>query len=167
MERLNETSLLKIDEIVAEHRNEPGPVIVMLHEVQDSLGYVPFEAILKIAEATGKSPADVLGVVEFYAGFTTAPKGKHIINVCLGTACYVKGSIKLAEEAVKVTGAELNSVSADGLFSVDATRCVGACGLAPVCIIDGRVIAQCTPKVVNAEIKKIIEAEKGAGAANS
>ena len=165
MERLNETSLLKIDRIVAEHRNEPGPVIVMLHEVQDTLGYVPFEAILKIAEATGKSPAEVLGVVEFYAGFTTMPKGKHVINVCLGTACYVKGSQKLADEAVKVTGAELNSTSADGMFSVDATRCVGACGLAPVCIVDGRVIAQCTPQIVAAEVKRIREEEKNAGAA--
>ena len=162
MERLNEASMQKLETIVAGHRNEPGPVIVMLHEVQDTFGYVPFEAVLKIAEATGKSPAEVLGVVEFYTQFTTAPKGKHVINVCLGTACYVKGSSALADEAAKVTGAPLNGTSPDGMFSLDATRCVGACGLAPVCIIDGRVIAQSTPKKVNEEISKIIAEERTA-----
>ena len=90
MERLNKSTLDLLDTIVAKHKDEPGPVIVMLHEVQDELGYIPFEAMEKISAATGTSPADVFGVVNFYAQFTTQPKGKHVINVCLGTACYVK-----------------------------------------------------------------------------
>ena len=90
--KLNSASLAKIDEIVAKHRDEKGPVKLMLHEVQDELGYIPFEAIEKIAAGTGTSVADVYGVVTFYTQFTTAPKGKHVINVCLGPACYVKGS---------------------------------------------------------------------------
>ena len=87
MEKLNGEALRKIDEIVARHKDQAGPCIEMLHEVQNELGYIPFEAMEKIAEATGSSPAEVYGVVMFYAQFTTEPKGKHVINVCLGTAC--------------------------------------------------------------------------------
>jgi NADH:ubiquinone oxidoreductase subunit E len=160
MERLNGESIKRIQEIVAAHANEPGPVIVMLHEVQDELGYIPYEAMEAISKATGTSVADVFGVVNFYAQFTTEPKGKHVINVCLGTACYVKGSSQLAETAEKVTGAKLNGTSPDGMFSLDATRCLGACGLAPVVVLDGRVIGSCTPQKVEQEIRAIIEEEK-------
>ena len=160
MERLNQDSLKTIDEIVERHRNEPGPVIVMLHDVQDSLGYVPFEAMEKIAEATGTSVADVYGVVCFYAPFTTSPKGKHVVNICLGTACYVKGAQALIDETMALTGAEINSTSENGIFSLDATRCLGACGLAPVCVIDGKVFGNCTKETITAEINKIKAAEK-------
>ena len=160
MERLNGESIKTINEIVSAHKNEPGPVIVMLHEVQDKIGYVPYEAMEAISKATGTSVADVFGVVNFYAQFTTEPKGKHVINVCLGTACYVKGAQKLVEVAEKVTGAKVNSTSADGLFSLDATRCLGACGLAPVVVIDGRVVGNCTPQKVEKELDALIKAEK-------
>ena len=103
MEKLSPSALTEIDTIVAKHRNQPGPVIEMLHEVQNSLGYIPFEAMEKIAEAAGTSPAQVYGVVTFYAQFTTQPKGKHVINVCLGTACYVNGSQKLADMLAEKT----------------------------------------------------------------
>ena len=126
MERLNGESIKTINEIVEAHKGEPGPVIVMLHEVQDKLGYIPYEAMDAISKATGTSVADVFGVVNFYAQFTTQPKGKHVINVCLGTACYVKGAQKLVEVAEQVTGAKVNSTSEDGMFSLDATRCLGA-----------------------------------------
>jgi NADH:ubiquinone oxidoreductase subunit E len=99
MEKLSPATLQEIDAIVAAHRNQPGPCIEMLHEVQDKFGYIPFEAMEKIAEASGTSVAEVYGVVMFYAQFTTEPKGKHIINVCLGTACYVKNSQKLVDLA--------------------------------------------------------------------
>lgn len=160
MERLNEVSLKKIEAIVNKHAGEPGPVIVMLHEVQDELGYVPYEAMEAISKATGKSIAEVFGVVNFYAQFTTEPKGKHIINVCLGTACYVKNSQKLLDLAEQLTGAGVNSTSKDGFFSLDATRCLGACGLAPVVVIDGRVVGSCTPQKLEAEIKALADAEK-------
>ncbi len=163
MEKLNAASLQKIDAIVEAHKNERGPVIVMLHEVQDELGYVPFEAMEKIAEATGTSAAEVYGVVKFYAQFTTEPKGKHVINVCLGTACYVKGAQKLIDTVMEMTGAEVNKTSPDGIFSLDATRCLGACGLAPVCVIDGRVVGNATSgTVIKDEINKILSEEKGA-----
>jgi NADH:ubiquinone oxidoreductase subunit E len=113
----------------------------------------------KIADATGTSVAEVYGVVCFYAQFTTSPKGKHVINVCLGTACYVKGAQALIDEAMSLTGAEINKTSEDGIFSLDATRCLGACGLAPVCIIDGKVFGNCTKDTITAEIRKIQAAE--------
>ena len=161
MEKLNAASLAKIDAIVAAHKEERGPVIVMLHEVQDQLGYIPFEAMEKIAEATGVSVAEVYGVVKFYAQFTTEPKGKHVINVCLGTACYVKGSQNLIDDIEKLIGCKVNSTSKDGLFSLDATRCLGACGLAPVCVIDGRVIGNAlSSPVVKEEIGRIIAEER-------
>ena len=162
MERLNGESIKTINEIVEAHKSEPGPVIVMLHEVQDKLGYVPYEAMEAISKATGTSVADVFGVVNFYAQFTTQPKGKHVINVCLGTACYVKGAQKLVEIAEQVTGAKVNSTSDDGLFSLDATRCLGACGLAPVVVIDGRVVGSCTPQKVEKELQALVTAEKDA-----
>ena len=161
MERLNSESIKKIDAIVESHKDLRGSVMVMLHEVQSAFGYIPFEAIEKISEATGESAAEVFGVVNFYAQFTTEPKGKHVINVCLGTACYVKGSQHLIDEASVLTGAPVNGTSEDGLFSIDATRCVGACGLAPVCQIDGRVIGACTKEIIRDEIQAIIDAEKG------
>ena len=90
MGKLNEQSVQVIDRIVDRHRGRPGPVKLMLHDVQKELGYIPFEAMEKIAAASGVSAAEVYGVVTFYTQFTTEPKGKHVINVCMGTACYVK-----------------------------------------------------------------------------
>lgn len=162
MERLSPAALADIDAIVAAHKGEPGPTIVMLHDVQNKLGYIPFEAMEKIADACGTSVAEVYGVVKFYAQFTTEPKGKHVINVCLGTACYVKGAQALVDRATELTGAPVNGTSPDGLFSVDATRCLGACGLAPVAVIDDHVIGQANEqnKLVKA-LTKIIAEEHG------
>jgi len=160
--KLNSATLARIDEIVEAHKNERGPVKLMLHEVQDALGYIPFEAMEKIAEGTGTSVADVYGVVTFYTQFTTEPKGKHVINVCLGTACYVKGSKALLDHVCELTGTEVNKTSEDGLFSIDATRCLGACGLAPICTIDGKVIGASTKSIITSEIQRIIHEEQSA-----
>lgn len=139
MEKLNAVSIAKIDEIVARHKGKMGPVKLMLHDVQHELGYIPFDAMVKIADACGVSVANVYGVVTFYAQFTTEPKGKHVINICMGTACYVKGAQQLLDKMCEVCNCKVNATSEDGLFSIDATRCLGACGLAPVMIIDGKV----------------------------
>lgn len=159
MQKLNQESIKLIDRVIEEHKDEKGPVIVMLHGIQDELGYIPFEAMEKISQATGASVADVYGVVCFYAGFTTVPKGKHVINVCLGTACYVKGSQLLVDTAVELTNAKVNGTSDDGLFSIDATRCLGACGLAPVVVIDGKVVGNCTKAKLVEEINHLKQME--------
>lgn len=158
MDKLNAGALATIQDIVDRHKDQPGPCIEMLHEVQDEMGYIPFEAMEKIAEATGSSVAEVYGVVMFYAQFTTEPKGKHVINICLGTACYVKGAQKLIDRIAEITGADVNQTSEDGLFSLDATRCLGACGLAPVAILDGKVYGDALASTtVLDEIKKLKE----------
>ncbi|CVH76175.1 NADP-reducing hydrogenase subunit HndA [Clostridiales bacterium CHKCI006] len=139
MKKLNQASIATIESIVAKHKGKMGPVKLMLHDVQDQLGYIPFEAMEMIAKATGEPISKVYGVVTFYSQFTTEPKGKHVISVCLGTACYVNGSQTILDLLVSMTGAPVNGTSPNGLFSIDATRCVGACGLAPVVSVDGTV----------------------------
>ncbi len=141
MRKLKQASIDRIAAICESHKNEKGPVKLMLHDVQNELGYIPFEAMQMIAEASNVPISRVYGVVTFYAQFTTEPKGKHVIAVCLGTACYVNGSQGILDQLVELTGAPVNGTSEDGLFSIDATRCVGACGLAPVVNVDGRVFS--------------------------
>ena len=162
MEKLNDKSKAVIEQIVEKHKGRMGPVKLMLHDVQRELGYIPFYAMEKIAEASNVSVAEVYGVVTFYTQFTTEPKGKHIINVCMGTACYVKGAQALIDRISELTETKVNSTSSDGLFSLDATRCLGACGLAPVCIIDDKVYGNATESTaVEDVIKAIIATERG------
>lgn len=136
---LKQEYLDKIDAIVTKHKDQRGPVKLMLHDIQDELGYIPFEAMEKISETLKIPVSKVYGVVTFYSQFTTEPKGKHVISVCLGTACYVNGAQTILDLLCEMTECEVNSTSEDGLFSIDATRCVGACGLAPVVSVDGTV----------------------------
>lgn len=161
MEKLNcETNAL-IDQIVERHKSRKGPVKLMLHDVQKHLGYIPFAAMEKISDATSEPIAKIYGVVTFYSQFCTQPKGKHLINVCMGTACYVKGAAPLLEKLCEMSGAEVNGTSSDNLFSVDATRCVGACGLAPVVVVDGQVFgsANTNPKLED-HVRAILQAER-------
>ncbi len=161
MEKLNVAAKKKITEIVEKHRGRPGPTKLMLHDVQHELGYIPFYAMEQIAQAANTSVAEVYGVVTFYAQFTTEPKGKHIINVCMGTACYVKGAQKIVEKIKEMTGSPINGTSADGMFSLDATRCIGACGLAPVVVIDDKVYGNADQHThVYDVINELIQQEK-------
>ncbi len=160
---LNTESLKKIDEIVLEHQDKKGPVKLMLHDVQKQIGYIPFEAMEKISVAANVPIAEVFGVVSFYTQFTTEPKGKHVINVCLGTACYVRGSQLLLDRVKILTNAPVNGTSSDNLFSLDATRCLGACGLAPVAVLDEQVYGNANNnKDLENAIRKIIREEKQA-----
>ena len=160
---LNAESLKRIDEIVDLHKDKKGPVKLMLHDVQRQLGYIPFEAMEKISVAAGVPIAEVFGVVSFYTQSTTEPKGKHVINVCLGTACYVRGSQLLLDRVKILTNAPVNGTSEDGMFSLDATRCLGACGLAPVAVLDEQVYGNANNnKDLENAIRKIIKEEKQA-----
>lgn len=157
---VNAESLSIIDTIVAKHKDEMGPVKLMLHDVQKQLGYIPFEAMEKISVGANVPVAEVYGVVTFYTAFTTEPKGKHIVNVCLGTACYVRGSQLLLDRVKILTNAPVNGTSADKLFSLDATRCLGACGLAPVAVLDEQVYGNANDnKELENAIRHIIKEE--------
>ena len=132
--------------IVADDERRRGRLIQVLHKAHDIFGYLPRAVQEHVAEKLYLTEAQVSGVVSFYNYFTTEPKGKYRIDVCLGTACYVKGSERVLQELERVIGVKADTVpSADGLFSISALRCVGACGLAPVMVVNGKVYGKVTP----------------------
>lgn len=130
------------------HKSEKGALMPVLHEAQSIYGYLPAEVQTVIAEGLNVPLAEVYGVATFYSQFSLTPKGKHRISVCLGTACYVKGSDKVLEEIEKELRIKCGECTPDKKFSIDSCRCVGACGLAPVMIIDGEVYGKLTAKDV-------------------
>ena len=149
----------KIKEICEKHNNDAGELINILHETQTTLGYLPKDVQALVAKQLNIPATRVNGVVSFYAFFTEKPKGKHPISVCLGTACYVRGSEKVLDEIKKILGIEVGETTPDGVFSLDCLRCVGACGLAPVMTIDGKVYGNVDPK----DVKKILESDEYKG----
>ncbi len=128
-------------------------LIQVLHKAQQIFGFLPEEIQLHIADRFAISHAEVSGVISFYNYFTTTPKGKYRINVCLGTACYVNGSEKVLQEFERVLGIKAGQVTADGKFSIESLRCVGACGLAPVITINDKVYG----KVQTGKAHEILE----------
>ena len=117
---------------ITEWKVKPGSLIMILHKTQETFGYISRETAGKLAQLTGIPLARIYGVITFYHFFKTTRPGKHKISVCLGTACYLKGGQDLLDESRKLLGLAPGGVTEDGLFSVDAVRCVGCCGLAPV-----------------------------------
>ena len=123
-----------------------GRLIQVLHRAQAIFGYLPREVQIHVANKMFLTEAQVSGVVSFYNYFSTEPKGKYVVDVCLGTACYVKGAEKVIQELERVLGVKADTnPTPDGLFSLNALRCVGACGLAPVMMVNGKVYGKVTP----------------------
>ncbi|HAN09259.1 MAG TPA: NADH-quinone oxidoreductase subunit NuoE [Clostridiales bacterium] len=139
----------KIKEIIDSHKEQEGALIEVLHEVQDYYGYLPFEVQKLISEEMNIALADIYGVVTFYTRFTTEPTGKYRISVCLGTACYVKGSQRIYDKIKEKLNIKEGEVTPDGKFSLDAARCVGACGLAPVMLVNEDVYGKVTTDMVD------------------
>lgn len=129
-------------------KSDESALIYVLKEAQGIFGYLPKEVQLHIAERLGISPAKVYGVVSFYSYFSTNPVGEHKISVCLGTVCFVKGSDKIMSEFEKQLNIKAGETTSDLKFTLDGLRCVGACGLAPVVVVDGKVYGLCTPDQV-------------------
>ena len=125
-----------------------GELITVLHKAQGIFGYLPEEVQAFVAKKLDIPLAKVYGVVTFYSFFTMVPKGKVVVSVCMGTACYVRGAEEVLAELEKVLGIKAGQVSEDGHFSLDTLRCVGACGLAPVVIINGKVYGRLTPSQI-------------------
>ena len=129
----------------------------VLQQAQGIYGYLPIEVQTMIAEGLGISLSEVYGVATFYSQFTLVPKGIYRISVCLGTACYVKGSAKILETIETKLGIKSGECTPDGLFSIDSTRCVGACGLAPVIMVNEEVYGKVTPAQAESIIESYIE----------
>ena len=143
-----EANYNKIKEICASFNNNPGELINVLHKTQEHFGYLPVEVQKAVAEFLGIPVGRVYGVVSFYSFFTMKPKGKYAISVCLGTACYVKGSQKIIDKISEELKIQPGDTTDDGKFTLNATRCLGACGLAPVMMIGEEVYGRLTPDKV-------------------
>ena len=128
--------------IIDKYRDDQGALIPVLHEVQDYFGYLPIEVQKIIAEQTGIPMSKIYGVATFYSQFNLNPKGKYQISVCLGTACYVKGAGNIMDRVEQYLGIEDGGCTPDGKFSLDSCRCIGACGLAPVMMINDKVFGR-------------------------
>ena len=124
---------------IEEWKAKPGNLIMVLHRVQQTYGYIPREIAIETAELLEVPLAKIYGVVTFYNFFKLQKAGKYIVQVCLGTACYLRGGDDLLKEFESQLGVGLNATTVDGLFSVEAVRCLGCCGLAPVCVVNGNV----------------------------
>lgn len=134
----------ELEKILWVYKQDRDNLIQILNDVQEHYGYIPKHAQMAISEYLGVPMAEIYGVVTFYSRFTLKPKGKYHIAVCLGTACYVKGSQKIMDRLEERLGIKTGETTADGKFSIEATRCVGACGLAPVFTVNGEVYGKAT-----------------------
>ena len=140
--------------VIAEKKNEPGALMPILQKAQEIYGYLPIEVQTIIAEEMDVPLEKVYGVSTFYSQFTLNPKGKYQISVCLGTACYVKGSGVILEELENKLGIKNGECTEDGKFSIDACRCVGACGLAPVMLVNDDVYGRMTVDQIDGILAK-------------
>ena len=140
-----EELLARLDDVLQDHAGVPGVLIPVLQITQRMFGYLPDAALRKISTALGKSYSEVAGVVGFYSFFTTVPRGKHLVRVCLGTACYVRGGKEVLAGLRHTLGIEVGETTGDRMFSLDVGRCFGACGLAPVIMIDDDVHQRVKP----------------------
>lgn len=143
--------------VIDELRNEPGALMPIMQRAQDIFGYLPEEVQNHIAKELDIPVSDIYGVATFYAQFNLEPKGKYIISVCMGTACYVKGSQQVLDKLEEVLEVPAGRTTKDGLFTLNATRCLGACGLAPVIMVNDDVYGRLTPDQIPGIIAKYRE----------
>lgn len=144
----------KLDEIVEKYKDTKGALIQVLHEVQEVYGYLPLEVQRTVSEKMNIPLAEIYGVVSFYTQFSIYPKGTYQISVCMGTACYVKGANEILDKFRTRLSIDVGECTEDGKFSLDACRCIGACGLAPVVTINDEVYGKLVPDDVDAIIDK-------------
>ena len=149
-----ETMTPEIKAFVAEWKDKPGNLIMVLHKVQQTYGYIPRSIAIEISEMLDVPLAKIYGVVTFYNFFKLQKAGKYIAQVCLGTACYLRGGDDLIKEFEKQLGVGVNATTSDGLFSVEAVRCLGCCGLAPVVVVNGEVYGKLKKEDVAGIIEK-------------
>lgn len=154
---LNANTLLnryfrELDQYINDLPTKKGSLISVLHKAQEIFGYLPHEVQEYVAAKLELPLSKVYGVVSFYSFFTMLPKGEHPVSVCMGTACYVRGADKVLEEFKRILEIDAGETTPDGKFSIDALRCVGACGLAPVVLVGEKVYGKVTPEQVSSII---------------
>ncbi|WP_250229487.1 NADH-quinone oxidoreductase subunit NuoE family protein [Anaeropeptidivorans aminofermentans] len=144
----------ELDEILARYKDVPGGIMPVLQETQRIYGYLPYEVQKKISEDMDVKMEEIYGIATFYSQFSLTPKGQYDISVCLGTACYVKGSGDILNEISKLLGIGTDECTADGKFSISSCRCIGCCGLAPVMTVNGEVYGRLEVKDVKGILEK-------------
>jgi len=142
-----------IDGIVSKHRNHHGGLIGILQDVQSMHGYLPRNVLEEVAERTGRSLVEVYGVATFYKAFSLKPRGKHLVRVCLGTACHVRGAGGVRDELERVLGIEAGETTEDGQFTLETVNCLGACALGPIIMVD----QHCFSQVDSAKVTEIVD----------
>lgn len=145
---------VQLQEVINLHKGEPGALMPVLQEAQNIFGYVPLDVQELIADGLNTTLSEVYGVATFYSQFSLEPKGQYVVGVCLGTACYVKGSQKVLDKLSEELKVAVGKTTEDGRFTLNATRCLGACGLAPVMMINDEVYGRLTPDEIPAIIAK-------------
>ena len=143
-----EFSFTTLNSIIDRHKDRDGGLIPVLQDAQEALGYLPVEAVRHIARKLSIPYSRVAGVVSFYSFFTTVPRGRHTIRACMGTACYVRGAKAVLQSIERHLGIEVGGTTEDRLFSLEVGRCFGACGLAPVVVVDDDVHQQVKPSQI-------------------
>ncbi len=145
--------IIRLEEDIRKNKGTKGALIPVLHGAQEIFGYLSIEVQNRISEALNVPVAEIYGVVTFYSQFTLEPRGKYTIRVCLGTACYVKGSKPIIDKIRRELNIEVGATTADGKYTLETTRCIGACGLGPVLTVNGDVYG----KLVEADIPGILK----------
>ena len=153
MAKISEAAVAQINEICDRYADEKTPLMMILSAIQNEYGYIPLEVQEIVSQKTGISVAEIYGVVTFYSYFSLQPKGKYVIGCCLGTACYVKGAQQIIDKFSEILGIAPGQTTSDGLFTLDALRCIGACGIAPAASINGKVY----PKLKVSDVAGIVE----------
>lgn len=143
-------------QVIAQYKDKPGATIPVLQAAQDIFGYLPEEATILVAKGLDIPLSQLYGVISFYGQFELNPKGRHRISICLGTACYVKGAGEILKAIEQKLGITAGGATADGRFSLDACRCIGACGLAPVMMVDNDAYGKLTPDQIPGILDKYL-----------
>lgn len=154
MSEMIEEMTPELKAFVEEWKSKPGNLIMVLHRVQQTYGFIPRNIAIQVSEMLGIPLAKIYGVVTFYNFFRLQKAGKYNIQVCLGTACYLRGGDDLMKELERQLGVGVNTTTPDGLFSVEAVRCLGCCGLAPVLVVNGEVHGKLATKDIAGVIEK-------------
>lgn len=162
MAHLQDHAKKQIIEIISRYKDEKTPLMMILSDIQKEFGYIPLEVQELVSEETGVPVAEIYGVVTFYSFFSLNPKGKYVIGVCLGTACYVKGAQQVIDKFSEILKIKAGETTKDGLFTLEALRCIGACGIAPALTINGKVY----PKVQVSDVPGIVDEYLKMGGAN-
>ncbi|AAM24146.1 NADH-quinone oxidoreductase subunit E [Caldanaerobacter subterraneus subsp. tengcongensis MB4] len=154
VEKFGKDKVEKFKKSIENYREIPGSLIAVMNDAQEIFGYLPIEVQLFISQEMKVPLTEIFGISTFYSRFTLKPSGKYKINLCMGTACYVRGAAMLLEKIKEKLGIEVGETTEDGKFSLEPTRCLGACALAPVMMINGEVFGRLTPNDVDEILKK-------------